>query len=57
MAAFGIAYEGNLSTNVLKIVGPGDLRPGHQVTKRMAISGSNFNYVYAPVSQFQTDLF
>ena len=48
-AKFGIAYGGNPSTYLLKILGPGDLRSCQQVTKRGRMSGSNFNYLYAPV--------
>ena len=49
---------GNLSTHVLKILGSGDLRSGHQVTKR-GKSGPNLNFLHAPVypTQFLADFF
>ena len=40
---------GNLSTQVLKILGLYDLGSGHQVTKSGTMSGPNFIFLYAPV--------
>ena len=48
---------GNLFTHVLKIWDPGDLRSGHQATKRGTMSGPNFNYPNEPVPPTVSDRF